>query len=421
MTATIDEPRIVEFPALKDARAKLHAKQDELAGIFKEAGPEYDMSKVKSLSGDTKDKVAHIQAINSELTDLGTAVAELMVVAQAAGVAAAREDSRERGADDGPDESRIPNARKASLGEMFVASAAFKQFNRGAGQGPSAQLDMNLKAALFSTGGWTPETTRTGHFEWSAQRMPDVVDFLPQTTTNQSAVVYMRESTFTNTAAEVLEGGAYPEATLALTEETSPVRKIAVYLPVTDELFEDEPRAKDYVNNRLPFMLRQRLDAQILSGDGIAPNLLGTANVAGINTQALGADSLPDAIYKAMRLIREVGYAEPSIVFIRPSKWEIVRLATTADGIYLWGPPSQAGPMTIWGVPVKETTAAPANKAIVGDYANFSELAVRRGIDVQVSNSHADYFTSGKLAIRADLRCALLHYRPSAFTQVTGI
>jgi len=70
---------------------------------------------------------------------------------------------------------------------------------------------------------------------------------------------------------------------------------------------------------------------------------------------------------------------------------------------------------------VVETTAAPSSKALTGDYANFAELAVRRGIDVQVSNSHGDYFVRGQLAVRADIRVALLHYRPLAFAEVTGL
>ena len=36
------------FPALKEAEGKLAAKQAELKGIFDEAGPELDMSKVKA-------------------------------------------------------------------------------------------------------------------------------------------------------------------------------------------------------------------------------------------------------------------------------------------------------------------------------------------------------------------------------------
>lgn len=250
---------------------------------------------------------------------------------------------------------------------------------------------------------------------------PHVVNVIPQTTTTFSTVKYMEETTLTNSAAEATEGAAYAESALALTEKSSEVRKIATFLPVTDEVFEDEARARSYVENRLPFLLQQRLDSQCLVGNGTAPNLRGTENVSGINSQALGTDPIPDAIYKGMRQIRDTGFAEPSHVFIRPSKWESVRLLRTADGMYIWGNPSEAGPERIWGVPVIQTTAPTATKAVLGDYRNFSELSVRRGIDVQVSNSHSDYFTKGTLALRADVRVALIHYRPSAFAVVTGL
>ena len=93
----------------------------------------------------------------------------------------------------------------------------------------------------------------------------------------------------------------------------------------------------------------------------------------------------------------------------------------TADGIYIWGNPADPGPERIWGKPVVQSTYQTENTGVVGDFAMFSELAVRRGIEVQVSNSHSTYFIEGKLAIRADMRAALLFYRPKAFCQVTGI
>lgn len=78
------------------------------------------------------------------------------------------------------------------------------------------------------------------------------------------------------------------------------------------------------------------------------------------------------------------------------------------------------GPATLWGVRVAQTTAGTASNVYMGDFANFSELSVRRGIDIQISNSHVDYFASGKLAIRCDVRAALIYYRPSAFSIVSG-
>ena len=417
---------LVEFPALKDAQGKLDARRKSLADILSEAGPDYDMSKVKSIGGDTAAKVAEIGKLNAEIDDCKKKVDELLVVARAAAEAKRHEEHAERGSEPGSQPGRETKGgrQRQSFADLLMDSVAVKEFRGSAG--PSATLDIELKA-LFETGagggaGWDPFDPRTGHLEFMATRpAPHVVNVIPQTTTNFSSVKYMEETTLTNAAAETTEGNAYPESALALTEKSSEVRKIATFLPVTDEVFEDEARARSYVENRLPFLLQQRLDSQILVGSGTAPNLRGTENVSGINTQALGGDPIPDAIYKAMRQIRDTGFAEPSHVFIRPSKWETVRLLRTADGMYIWGNPSEAGPERIWGVPVIQTTAPTATKAVLGDYTNFSELAVRRGIDVQVSNSHSSYFVEGKLALRADVRVALIHYRPSAFAVVTGL
>ncbi|MFF5988145.1 phage major capsid protein [Prauserella flavalba] len=413
MTATLD------FPALREAENRLAAKQKELADIFAEAGPEIDMTKVKSISGDAQAKVDHIRKVNDELDDLGKQRDDLLVVAKAAQRAKETPDGGvESGADAGP-ASGTPRDTK-SLGKLFVESQAFK--GRQGKIGPEARLDIGLKAALFETGaGWEPETTRTGRVVEFATRPIQVTDLIPQTTTTQAAVVYMEETTFTNTAAERAEGAASPEAALALTEQSSPVRKITVWLPVTDEQLEDVQQAQGYVNNRLPFMLRQRLDGQILVGNGTAPNLRGLLNIVGIQTQAKGTDPVPDAVYKAMVKVRVTGRAMPGAVIFHPNDWQDVRLLRTADGIYIWGSPSEAGPARIWGLPVAESDAITENTALVGDYANFSELSVRRGIDVQVTNSHGSFFVEGKQAVRADMRAALVVYRPAAFCTVTGI
>lgn len=412
----------ITTPALTEAQGKLDAARKSLADVFAEAGPDNDMDKVKSISGDSAAKVEWIRAKNAEINDLKKKADEIAeIVNIAAGV---RQDPGrgEPGAE--PGTLQVKSGQRKSFGERITESAAIKGWKPGSNSGPVARIDVDLKTDFTRSAGWDPEDIRTGRVELFATRpAPVVVDAIPQTTTSMSTVLYMEEDTFTNAAAEADEGGAYAEAALKLTEKSSEVRKIAVFLPVTDEQFEDEPRARAYVENRLPFMIRQKLDAQILvgSGAGTPTQLLGTENVTGIQTQALGTDSIPDAIFKAMRKIRDDGFAEPSVVFIRPSKWETVRLLKTADGIYIWGHPSVAGVETIWGVPVVQTTAVTETKAVLGDYRNFSELSVRRGIDVQISNSHASFFTSGKLALRADIRVALIHYRPKAFAAVTGL
>lgn len=412
------------FPALDELTAKIEAKQKDLAGIFDEAGPTIDLTQVKSISGDTMAKAAEIRQRNDELADLGKQRDELAAVLKAAnGVRSAPGPGGK--VDAGGEPGSAPGAPSStaaptkSFGELFTGSKAYK--GRNGSVGPEDKLDIELKTLFQTSAGWAPETTRTGRVVDFATRPIQVTDIIPQTTTTQAAVVYMEETVFTNAAAETAEGGLYPEGTLQLAEQSANVRKIAVFLPLTDEQLEDEPQVRGYVDNRLPFMVRQRLDGQILTGNGTAPNLRGILNVVGIQTQAKGTDPTPDAVYKAIVKVRTVGFAEPNAVIMHPNDWQDIRLLRTADGIYIWGNPSEAGPERIWGLSVAQAVALTENTGVVGDFANFSELAVRRGIDVQVSNSHADYFINGKQAMRADIRAALVWYRPAAFCTVTGI
>lgn len=410
----------MSFPALKEKEGALDAKRSELAAIFAEAGPEMDLTKVKSIKGTTVDKAAHIRKLNDEQTELGKEVDDLRSVQKAADRSRTSSDasgSSEGGSDNGAQTFTRPQQK--SFGHMFTESDAYRQ--KSGQVGPTTTIDVELKTLMTTSAGWTPEVDRTGRLVEFATRPIQVAELIPQTTTGQSAVQYMEETTFTNNAAEVAEGGTYPEAALAFTEQSSLVRKISVFLPVTDEQLADEPRVQGVIDNRLPFMVRQRLDSQILTGNGTAPNLRGILNVAGIQTQAKGTDPTPDAIYKAIVKVEVTGQATANAVVMHPNDWQDVRLLRTADGIYIWGNPSDAGPERIWGLRVVRAQALTENTSLVGDFANFTELAVRRGIDVQVSNSHSTYFTEGKQAIRCDMRCALVVYRPAAFCTVTGV
>jgi HK97 family phage major capsid protein len=410
----------MSFPALKEAQGKLDAKRKELAAIFDEAGPDVDLTKVKAVKGTTHDIAAKIRELNDEATDLGKEVDSLKAVAKAAERARTADDNQvgsgEQGAESGAKGSGHQQSK--SFGQMFVESDAYKM--KQGPIGPEATIDVDLKTLMTTSAGFAPEVQRSGRLVEFATRPIQVAELIPQTQTTQSAVQYMEETTFTNAAAETAEGGTYPEAALAFTEQTSLVRKISVFLPVTDEQLEDEPRIRGIIDNRLPFMVRQRLDSQILVGNGTAPNLRGILNTVGIQTQAKGADPTPDAVYKAMVKVQVTGQAQPNLAVFHPNDWQDIRLLRTADGLYIWGNPSDAGPERIWGLQVAMAQALTENTALVGD-TNYLELAVRRGVDTQVSNSHSTFFIEGKQAIRADMRVALVVYRPTAFATITGI
>lgn len=407
------------FPALKEATEKLNAKRAELFGVMKEAqstGKGYDMDAIKSVSGSKDDKLAYIRTANEEIAGLKSEVDKLGAVAAAADGLKGYDPDAAKGGDSGgaPADSGVKSL--SSVGEMFVKSMAFKN------KGEKATLDVELKTLFQRTAGWAPESTRSGLVTLKPMvPAPSVVDHLVTLPISQTAYKYMEETTYTNNAAEAAEGSTFGEAVLALTERSQTVEKVAVWLPMTDEQLEDEAGARAYVEARLENMIRQRLDLQVLVGDGNTPNLLGTTAKSGIQTQALGADTLLDASYKLFTTIRTDGFAEPSVAFVKPNNWQAVALLKTADGIYIYGNPTTGAPSVLWGVPVVQTMAAPATKLVTGDYANYAFLGIKRGLDVQVTNSHSTDFINGKQAVRMDMRCVMVHVRPKAFGVVTGL
>lgn len=402
----------LNVPELKETEAALTAKRAELKRVFDEAGPDLDMSKVKSLNGDSAAKVEAIRALNDEIDDLARKSEDLRALKRI-GERALDTDNDSTGAESG-DDRPSGGGRKATLGEQFVKSAAYQT------KGVVAEIEVELKTLMSTTAGWAPQPDRRDRLVPFATRPIELLDLIPTVPTNSNAVNYFQETTFTNAAAETAEGATKPEAALAVTEATAPVRKIAVLLPVTDEQLEDEPRVKALIDNRLPFMVRQRLSLQVIVGDGTAPNLRGVLNVAGIQTQAKGADPTPDAVYKAMVKVMTTGQAMPDLYVTNPLDWQDVRLLRTADGIYIWGNPADAGPERIWGLNVALVQGITENTGVVGDFQNFSELDVRKDVSVSVGYN-ADDWARNRQTFKAEMRAAFLIYRPAAFCTVTGI
>lgn len=395
----------MDFPALKEARGELNAAREDLHKVFEQAGPELNVRNVKGIEGDV---VEYIRAKNEEIEEKAAKVKGLEAVAKGAENAKGFERGAEAGAVEGPKD----------LGSRFVKSAAFGS------KGAVANLDIEVKTLMTTAAGWAPESVRSGRvMDDPALRQIQVTDIFPQGGINQPSYVYMQEDAVTNAAGETAEGGTYHEQALSLSEVTEAVRKLTVWLPITDEQLDDEFGVSGYVNRRLPFLLRQKLDSQLLngSGTGTPAQLKGVLSVSGIGSQAKGTDPAPDAVYKAITSAEVDGQANPDYVVMHSTDWQNIRLLRTADGVYIWGSPAEAGQARIWGLPVVKTQVLSAGTALVGDFGNFSDLLIRRGLEVQTTNSHGTHFVEGTQAIRADMRCVLAVYRAKAFTKVTGL
>ena len=409
---------------LTEKRNELSYLQESIAAVTKAAGNELDISNVETIgtedvkSLDTMAKVEKIRVLNDRLDDVGKEVSALVSAEKA--LTRKFDTAEPTQAIEHP--TSTPEAK--SFGQQLVGTDWYQDVkSNGTKEGQvSSTLPYsvnNLKTLFATSAGLAAETTRSGLLVLDAQRQPNILDVIPSTPTTQAAFVYLEESTFTNNAAEAAEGAQFGEAAFVLTETTSTVRKIAVGVPTTDEQLADEPMVSGYLADRLEFMLRQRLDSQLLVGNGSAPNLRGVLNVSGIQTTAKGSDPTFDAAYTALNLVQSTGRAEPSIFIFHPNDWAAIRTTRTSDGLYILGNPSESGTPRLWGLPVVTSTACTENTGICMD-TSFSILAEREGINIATGFVDDD-FSKGRVHVRGTLRAAFAVTRPAAVCSITGI
>lgn len=258
-----------------------------------------------------------------------------------------------------------------------------------------------------------------------------VADLFAQGTTTSTTVRYLQESSETNAAAGTAEGAAKPESTIVFNTVDATVGKIATFLPVSDEMLEDVDQIQSFLNNRLAGFVARTEDADLLNGTG-SPTVTGILQFGSIQSGSalsLDTDSSIDAIFRAMTAVRVTGLYEPDGIVVNPTDWASIRLMKdTAHQYYGGGPFTGAygnsggvAPDNLWGLPVVVTTAIAQGTALIGAFRTAAQIFRRRGLTVETSNSHSDFFQKDLTAMRAEIREALAVYRQQAFYKLTGI
>ena len=82
-----------------------------------------------------------------------------------------------------------------------------------------------------------------------------------------------------------------------------------------------------------------------------------------------------------------------------------------------------AGPQaSLWGLKVVPTTAIAEGTVLVGRFGGgeAAHVVMKQGIDIAVSDSHSDFFSKGKVAIRATMRVGFPVYKQKGFTKITN-
>jgi len=306
----------------------------------------------------------------------------------------------------------------SSWGEQFIKHSRYADFAGG----NLNKLRVELKNTL--TGSDTNVAPQRNAGIVGGAVLPFSMEaLLPSTTTSSNAIEFTKEASFTNSAAEAAEGSAKAESSLTWSLVNMPVSTVAHWIKISKQLAADAPALAAYVNTRMRYGVDQKVDTQLVVGDGTAPNISGTYDSGnftahGYTNAALTAIS---STFKKLVLIRKImadlytaGYPADAIV-LNPADWATIEieLFTTAAGQTLYSV-NDAGQARLFGIPVIQAIGMAADTFQVGRFSEAYMVYNREGVVVEMSDSDSDNFTKNLITLRAERRLALATEKPAA-------
>ena len=171
---------------------------------------------------------------------------------------------------------------RRSMGEQFVQSEQYRGFFGSGAHRTSASWRSPSVELFDRTRGLHATTLTTDPASGGDLIVPQylpgilplqfkkltVADLLASGTTDSNLISYMVETLFTNAAAPVAEGALKPESAMVFDLLSEAVRKIAHWLPVTEEMLEDVSQIRSYIDARLRLGVEIAEEDQLLNGTG---------------------------------------------------------------------------------------------------------------------------------------------------------
>lgn len=281
-----------------------------------------------------------------------------------------------------------------SWGEQFIKNARYADFAGG----HMAKLRVEVKNTL--TGSDTNVAPQRNAGIVAGAALPFSMEaLLPSTTTSSNAIEFTKEASFTNSAAEAAEGAPKAESAFTWSLVNMPVSTVAHWIKISKQLAADAPALAAYVNTRMAYGVNQKVDVQLVVGDGTAPNISGTYDSGNFTAHGI-ANAALGSTFKKFVLIRKViadlyaaGFPADAIV-LNPADWAAmeIELMTTAAGQTLYSV-SEGGQPRLFGLPVIQAIGMAADTFQVGRFSEAYMVYNREGVTVEMSDSDSDNFT----------------------------
>lgn len=303
-------------------------------------------------------------------------------------------------------------------GEQFVKSANFEQFVKAEARG---RMRVELKNTVTNPIANTYSERRPTLVE-GPTRVFTIEQQLTRIPTTAPSIDWTRENVFTNAAAETAEGAAKPQSSITFTTGTMPVSTVAHWIKITRQLALDNAALAAYINRRMVYGVNLRVETQLLTGNGVAPNINGLLNTGNFTAHGYTAASLTaagvtnnrfDLIGKAMGDAALADYPADTVILNTGDFWTM-RLAKDTQGRYLLGDPGSGAMPGFFGARAIPSNAMPAGNVWVGNLAEAATLWTREGISVEMFDQDENNAQLNLITIRAERRLALTVEKPAA-------
>lgn len=339
--------------------------------------------KIEGIDAQTKETIAKMESLATEVKDAAQRVADMEQKAA--------------------DSIRQDKVKIASVGEQLAACESIKAFAEGRVQ----KARMEVKNTITSTDS-TTAPDRQPNIIAGSTRLLRLLDVVPTAATALNVIETTREASFISDPAETTEGTDKPEVGITFELVTTNIRTFAAWLKISKQVAADAPMLATYVNNRLMHKVQNRIDSQIVNGDGLAPNISGITDSGNYTAfSPTTGEGAIDSVARAIAAVSSRDYNPTAIILNTADFWAIQRAKGSTNDHYLYGQPAGNLGQTLWGLPVVATNQLASGKLIVADFTQSFQFWLRETLSITLSDSDDDNFTKNLVTVLAEARGAL--------------
>ena len=250
-------------------------------------------------------------------------------------------------------------------------------------------------------------------------------DLIPTTPVTGTSFTYFKELLHTMGAGMVAEGMAKPTSNVTFDQVTDIVKKIAVWMPVTDEALDDVPQLYSYIQELLRYDLELKREGQLLKGDGTGNNLNGIMTQATVFDPDLSkaTDTAIDTVRRAIYQARKQSKLAADAVVMSDLDWMNIELQKDGENRYLFANLQGLVTPVLWGRPIVASDSmdegdgsTTGGEFLTGSFQQGARIYDRMGFTIKVGMINDD-FIKNQRAILVEERLGLAVRKKFAFVK----